>query len=277
MELRFPTGTLNLDTTRVMGVLNVTPDSFSDGGRYVSVETALRRALEMVAEGADIIDIGGESTRPGAVAVSVAAELDRVVPVIEALRAESPVPISIDTSKPEVMRASAVAGASMLNDVRALTANSALETAAELGLPVCLMHMQGEPGSMQTAPHYDDVVAEVLAYLQARVASCVAVGISASDILLDPGFGFGKTLEHNLALFNGISAFIETGQPVLLGVSRKSMIAKLYGDDLESRIDGSVKMAVDAAGKGAHIVRVHDVARTVTALGMVQSEQQVAG
>jgi dihydropteroate synthase len=277
MELRFPTGTLNLDTTRVMGVLNVTPDSFSDGGRYVSVETALRRALEMVAEGADIIDIGGESTRPGAVAVSVTEELDRVLPVIEALRAESPVPISIDTSKPEVMRASAVAGASMLNDVRALTASGALEAAAELGLPVCLMHMQGEPGSMQVAPHYDDVVAEVLAYLQARVASCVEAGMHASDIALDPGFGFGKTLEHNLALFNGINAFKEIGQPVLLGVSRKSMIAKLYGDGLQSRIDGSVKMAVDAARKGAHIVRVHDVARTVTALGMVQPEQQVAG
>jgi dihydropteroate synthase len=250
----------------VMGILNVTPDSFSDGGLYSSRDTALRRALEMVAEGADIIDVGGESTRPGAVPVTAAEEIARVVPVIEAIRGACSVPVSVDTSKPEVMRASAAAGAAMLNDVRALTVEGAVETAAELGLPVCLMHMQGEPGTMQTEPHYKDVVAEVLGFLEQRVADCIAAGISADNIVIDPGFGFGKTLEHNLALFHALDAFVAIGQPLLIGVSRKSMIAKLLDDEACDRVTGSVTLALAAARKGAHIVRVHDVRQTVDAL-----------
>ena len=266
MQINFPSASLDLGVTRVMGILNVTPDSFSDGGLYASRDTALRRALEMVAEGADIIDVGGESTRPGAAPVSAAEEIDRVVPVIEAISDACSVPISVDTSKPEVMRASAAAGAAMLNDVRALTLEGAASTAAELGLPVCLMHMQGEPGNMQTEPRYTDVVAEVLGFLQQRVDDCVAAGISADAIVIDPGFGFGKTLEHNLALFHSLDAFVATGKPVLIGVSRKSMIAKLLGDDASDRLMGSVTLALAAARKGAHIVRVHDVRQTVDAL-----------
>jgi dihydropteroate synthase len=266
MQINFPSASLDLGVTRVMGILNVTPDSFSDGGLYASRDTALKRALEMVAEGADIIDVGGESTRPGAAPVSAAEEIDRVVPVIEAISDACSVPISVDTSKPEVMRASAAAGAAMLNDVRALTLEGAASAAAELGLPVCLMHMQGEPGNMQTEPRYTDVVAEVLGFLQQRVDDCVAAGISADAIVIDPGFGFGKTLEHNLALFHSIDAFVATGQPVLIGVSRKSMIAKLLGDDASDRLMGSVALALAAARKGAHIVRVHDVRQTVDAL-----------
>ena len=258
---------LVLDRPRVMGILNVTPDSFSDGGRYLDPGAAVERAWRMVEEGADIIDVGGESTRPGAAPVPPEEELRRVVPVIEAVAAKLPVPVSVDTSKPEVMGAAVAAGAGLVNDVRALRAPGALEAAAELGVPVCLMHMQGEPRTMQRAPAYRDVVAEVRAFLLERVAACEAAGIPRERILIDPGFGFGKTLEHNLALMRRLDAFVETGLPVLVGVSRKSMIGALLGDaPVERRLHGSVAAAVVAACKGAAIVRVHDVAPTVEAL-----------
>jgi dihydropteroate synthase len=264
MQLTFPTGTLDLTTPRVMGVLNVTPDSFSDGGQYTTLNTAVARALQMIAEGADIIDIGGESTRPGAKPVSAAEEIERVVPVVEALRASTDAPMSIDTSKPEVMLAAAAAGASMINDVRALETDGALDVAAESGLPVCVMHMQGEPGSMQEQPEYKDVAAEVHAYLAGRVAACQAVGIS--QVVIDPGFGFGKTLQHNLELFRALPTFIEQSQPLLVGVSRKAMIGALLGDASRDRTIGSVTLALAAVRNGAHIVRVHDVQPTVDAL-----------
>ena len=258
---------LVLDRPRVMGILNVTPDSFSDGGRYLDPAAALARARRMVEEGADLVDVGGESTRPGAEPVPAAEELRRVVPVIEAIATELPVPVSVDTSKPEVMRAAVAAGASLINDVRALRAPGALEAAAEAGVPVCLMHMRGEPRTMQEAPAYGDVVAEVRAFLLERAAACEAAGIPRGRILIDPGFGFGKTLEHNLALMRRLEAFVGTGFPVLVGVSRKSMIGALAGGaPVERRLHGSVAAAVVAACKGAAIVRVHDVAPTVEAL-----------
>jgi len=266
MQLQFPAGPMDLLSTRVMGILNVTPDSFSDGGLYVATDRAVERALAMVQEGADIIDIGGESTRPGASPVGVTEEIERTVPVIEALRKESDVPISIDTSKPEVMLAAAAAGASMLNDVRALRESGAVEVAAELGLPACIMHMQGEPRTMQASPAYDDVVRDVRAFLRDRVDECVAAGMNTANLVLDPGFGFGKTLEHNLLLMQQLDVFVKMGQPVLVGVSRKSMIGKLLGDDQRERITGSVTLALAAARKGAHIVRVHDVRETADAL-----------
>jgi dihydropteroate synthase len=266
MKLNFPDSTLDLNRSRVMGILNVTPDSFSDGGLYAAKDAAVKHALQMVEAGADIIDIGGESTRPGAQAVSVDEELERVVPVLEGIRAESAVPVSVDTSKPEVMRVCAAAGASMINDVRALMLEGAIEAAADVNLPVCLMHMQGEPRSMQTAPHYDDVVGEVHAFLQGRLADCVAAGIASSQVVIDPGFGFGKTLAHNLALFDALDRFAEGRQALLVGVSRKSMIGKLLGDETRDRLAGSVTLALAAARHGAHIVRVHDVQQTVDAL-----------
>ncbi len=258
---------LVLDRPRVMGILNVTPDSFSDGGRYLDLGAAVERAWRMVEEGADIIDVGGESTRPGAAPVPMEEEMIRVVPVIEAIAAKLPVPVSVDTSKPEVMGAAVVAGAGLVNDVRALRAPGALEMVAAFGVPVCLMHMRGEPRTMQRAPAYGDVVAEVRAFLLERVAACEAAGIPRERILIDPGFGFGKTLEHNLALMRRLDAFVETGLPVLVGVSRKSMIGALLGGaPVERRLHGSVAAAVVAACKGAAIVRVHDVAPTVEAL-----------
>jgi dihydropteroate synthase len=250
----------------VMGVLNVTPDSFSDGGRYVSVEQALRRALAMAAEGADIIDVGGESTRPGAAAVSAEEELGRVIPVIEAIRRELDLPVSLDTSRPEVMAAGCAAGADMLNDVRALQLPGALEMAARLGVPVCLMHMQGRPENMQADPHYQDVVADVCAFLRARIAAARGAGIAERSLILDPGFGFGKTLEHNLALLAGLPKLCELGYPVLAGLSRKSLLGKLLGRELPERLPGSLALALLAAERGADILRVHDVAPTVDAL-----------
>jgi dihydropteroate synthase len=257
-----------------MGILNVTPDSFSDGGRYLAVNDAVAHALRLIAEGADIIDVGGESTRPGACSVSASEEIDRVVPVIEALARESSVPVSIDTSKPEVMRAAAAAGAGMINDVRALTLDGALEAAADLGLPVCLMHMQGEPGSMQVNPEYLDVVEEVRKFLLDRADVCIKSGVPREQIILDPGFGFGKTLEHNLALLRGFDRLVDTGFSVLAGLSRKSMIGALLGDPECDRMAGSVALALYAVRQGAHIVRVHDVAQTVDALRV---ETAVAG
>jgi dihydropteroate synthase len=274
MQLIFPTASLDLTTPRVMGVLNVTPDSFSDGGKYIALDAAVKRALQMLAEGADIIDIGGESTRPGAKPVTAAEEVERVVPVIAALRAVTDAPVSIDTSKPEVMLAAAAAGASMINDVRALQMAGALDAAAGSGLPVCVMHMQGEPASMQEQPEYRDVAAEVRAYLAERVAACQAVGIK--QIVIDPGFGFGKTLQHNLALFRALPTFIEQSLPLLVGVSRKAMIGALLGDASRDRTIGSVTLALAAVHNGAHIVRVHDVQPTVDALRIEAALQSPA-
>jgi len=259
----------------VMGVLNVTPDSFSDGGRYLDPEAAVSRALQMAAEGADIIDVGGESTRPGADAVPAQQELDRVVPVIEALVRELPLPVSIDTSKPEVMRAACAAGARLINDVRALQAPGALEAAAELGQPVCLMHMQGDPRTMQLAPNYRDVVAEVAAFLAARAGAALAAGVPERNIILDPGFGFGKTLAHNLTLLAGLDRIAELGYPVLAGLSRKSMLGTLLGRELPDRLAGSLALALLAAQGRAMILRVHDVAPTVDALRVLTAVNAV--
>jgi dihydropteroate synthase len=262
--------TLDLTRARVMGILNVTPDSFSDGGDFATREAALRHARQMVADGADLIDVGGESTRPGAPPVSVAEELDRVIPVIEALAGELAVPVSVDTSKPEVMRAAVAAGAGLINDVAALRRPGALAVAAALRVPVCLMHMQGEPGTMQQDPTYGDVVAEVAAFLAGRLAACEAAGIPRERLLVDPGFGFGKTLAHNLALLRGLPRLASLGVPVLAGLSRKSMIGALLGGvPVGERLHGSVAAAVLAVERGAAIVRVHDVGPTVQALRIV--------
>jgi dihydropteroate synthase len=259
-----------------MGILNLTPDSFSDGGRFTAPARSIARAREMVEEGAAIIDVGGESTRPGAPDVSVEEELARVVPVIEAIATRLDVPVSVDTSKPEVMRAAVAAGAGLINDVRALQEPGALEAAAELGVPVCLMHMQGRPRTMQDAPRYGDVVAEVRDFLLERATGCEAVGIPRERILLDPGFGFGKTLEHNLRLLASVDRLVATGYPVLVGMSRKSMIGQiLEGAPVEERLHGSVAAALIAAMKGARILRVHDVKPTVDALRVFAAMQQV--
>lgn len=264
--LRF--GLHTLEGPVVMGILNVTPDSFSDGGRFVDRDHALTRVRQMIAEGADLIDIGGESTRPGAAAVRIEEELERVVPVIEAIRGESDVPISVDTSKPDVMRAAVAAGANLINDVRALREPGALEAAAGLDVPVCLMHMQGQPRDMQQDPCYDDVVSEVLAFLEARQAACEAAGIGRERIILDPGFGFGKTLVHNLTLFRELPRFVATGQPVLVGVSRKSMVGEVLEVPVSERLTGSVALAGLAVWFGASIIRTHDVQATVHAVRM---------
>lgn len=257
---------LDLSQPIVMGVLNVTPDSFSDGGLYCSLADALRRAEVMVIEGAALIDVGGESTRPGATPVSVQEEMDRVLPVVERLARELPVPIAVDTSQPEVMRAAACAGAGLINDVRALLLPGALAAAVACGLPVCLMHLQGEPVTMQQAPCYTDVVAEVHAFLAERVRACESLGIRRDRILVDPGFGFGKTLEHNLALLRSLHRFGDLAAGVLVGISRKSMIGALLRAPVGERLSGSLAAAVIAAWQGANIIRTHDVRETVQAL-----------
>jgi dihydropteroate synthase len=265
---------LTLDKTRVMGILNVTPDSFSDGGLWVDRDRALGHAMEMARAGADIIDIGGESTRPGSPAVEVQQELDRVIPLIEVITAGTGLPVSIDTSKPEVMGAAVRAGAGMINDVYALRREGSLETASTLDVPVCLMHMQGKPGDMQDRPEYVDVVGDVRDFLLARAEKCESAGISRQNIIIDPGFGFGKTLQHNIDLFKGIPAFVATGYPVLVGVSRKSMLGQLSGKAVDHRMAASLSAAVLAVQAGAAIIRVHDVAETVDALkiaGALQS------
>jgi len=266
---------LDLSRPQVMGVLNVTPDSFSDGGDFFAPERALARALQMQEQGAALIDIGGESTRPGAAPVSAEDELRRVLPVIEALQGRLEVPISIDTRKPEVMRAAAAAGAGMINDVNALRAPGALEAAAESGLPVCLMHMQGEPRTMQSGPRYSDVVGEVKGFLMERVAACEAAGIGRQRILLDPGFGFGKTLEHNLQLLARLDELAASGLPVVVGLSRKSMIGKLLGVEVGERLPASIALAVLAVERGARLVRAHDVAATWQALQMQAALQRI--
>ncbi|MGB5146390.1 MAG: dihydropteroate synthase [Porticoccaceae bacterium] len=263
-------------TPLVMGILNATPDSFSgDGlfgnggsfqGRGSCVDRAITRAATLVAEGADLLDVGGESTRPGATPVSDAAELDRVIPIIAALTSRFDVLISVDTSSPVVMREAAAAGAALINDVRALRRPGAMAAAAATRLPVCLVHMQGEPGTMQASPHYDDVVAEVREFLAARVAACGAAGISREALLVDPGFGFGKTLAHNLALLRALSSIAPPGVPVLAGLSRKRMVGEITGNPVADRTHGSVALALLAARLGAAVVRVHDVAATVDAL-----------
>jgi len=259
-------GPVNLESPAVMGVLNVTPDSFSDGGRYSTIDIALRRAEQMADEGAAIIDVGGESTRPGARAVSEQEELDRVLPVIEAVRRVTDHPVSIDTSKPGVMREAVAAGASIINDVYALQADGALQAAVELQQPVCLMHMQGEPRTMQKQPQYDDVVAEVTQFLRERVAQCVEAGLDRGLIIVDPGFGFGKSPAHNVALLAGLGHVTEIGVPVLVGLSRKSTLGKITGKDVSQLMSASVAAAVLAFQQGAQIIRAHDVAETVDAL-----------
>lgn len=257
---------LALDRPRIMGIVNVTPDSFSDGGLHAGVEAAISHALELAVQGADILDIGGESTRPGATLVSVEEELLRVIPVIEGLRDRSPLPISIDTSKPEVMRAAIAAGAGMINDVHALGRDGAMDAAAELGVPVCLMHMQGDPATMQDDPRYEDVVAEVHAFFTQRLFACQMAGIDRKKIIVDPGFGFGKTLEHNLRLLRQLPRLVELGVPVLAGLSRKGMIGAITGRAMDERVVGSAVAALIAVQNGAAIVRVHDVAATRDAL-----------
>ncbi len=257
---------VRLDRTRIMGILNVTPDSFSDGGQWSEESKAIQHALLMQEAGADFIDVGGESTRPGAQAIPLQQELDRVIPVVEAIVPQLSVPVSIDTSKPEVMREAVAAGAGMINDVCALRQEGAIQAAADLGVPVCLMHMSGEPRVMQQNPVYDDVFAEVQAFLLKRAKQCENTGIATDNIVLDPGFGFGKTLQHNIELFKKLPKFARGAYPLLVGVSRKAMIGQLTGKDMPDRVSGSIAAAVLAAQMGASIVRVHDVAQTSDAL-----------
>jgi dihydropteroate synthase len=259
-------GTLAIDAPAVMGVLNVTPDSFSDGGRFVGRDAAVRQAEAMARDGAHIIDIGGESTRPGAADVPEQEELDRVIPVIEAVVAAVDVPVSIDTSKPGVMRAAVGAGGAMINDVRALRGEGALQAAVELQCPVCLMHMLGQPRTMQQRPEYGDVVAEVRDFLAQRVSECVAAGLPQDSIIVDPGFGFGKTARHNVELLSNLRQLRSIGRPILAGLSRKSTLGELTGRAVEDRMPASIAAAVIAVIEGASIVRVHDVRETVDAL-----------
>jgi dihydropteroate synthase len=262
---------LDLSQPQVMGILNITPDSFSDGGVFFAPEAALAHAQEMVAAGAAIIDVGGESTRPGAAPVALQEELRRVVPVIEALCATLPVPVSIDTRNPAVMQAAVAAGAGMINDVNALQAPGAMEMAASLGVPVCLMHMQGTPESMQENPEYRNVVAEVRQFLADRASACLAAGIARERILLDPGFGFGKTTRHNLLLLQQLDRLVAEGYPVLVGLSRKSLIGKVLGLPVDERLYPGLALAVLAVWQGAAIVRTHDVRATREAVDMCQA------
>jgi dihydropteroate synthase len=269
-----PTGTppwLGHAQPQLMGVLNVTPDSFSDGGRWVTVDQAVAQAERMVLEGAAFVDIGGESTRPGSVEVSLQQELDRVIPVLEALSQRLDVVLSIDTSKPEVMREAVAAGAGFINDVYGLRRPGALEAAAQLGVPVCLMHMRGEPGSMQDQPAYADVVTEVEQFLLARAKAAEQAGIAAGHIVLDPGFGFGKSLQHNLDLLRATDRLAGHGYPLLAGLSRKSMLQPITGRAVDERLAGSLALAMLAAQGGAQIIRVHDVAETTDVLKVLQA------
>ena len=252
-----------------MGILNITPDSFSDGGRFAKRDLALRHAAEMVAAGATLIDVGGESTRPGAGAVSSVEELERVAPIVEAISRELDVVISVDTSTPAVIRETARLGAGLINDVRSLRRDGALDAAVATGLPVCLMHMRGEPTDMQDDPHYDNLVGEVSSFLQERMDACIAAGIAVEKIILDPGYGFAKTLEHNLSLFKHMEALLLLGRPLLVGVSRKSMIGKVLDKPVDQRLYGALALAGMAMIKGARILRVHDVPETVDVVRMI--------
>jgi dihydropteroate synthase len=258
-----------------MGVLNATPDSFSDGGKFDSIEKAFAGARQMIAAGADILDIGGESTRPGSLPVDTQQELARTIPLIRAIREVSDIPISIDTNKSEVMRAAVEAGASIINSIWALRLEDSLQVAAELGVPVCLMHMQGSPQTMQRDPSYDDVVGEIVDFLRARIDAALDAGVAQQNIIVDPGFGFGKTLEHNLLLLRSLPVFRELGMPVLAGMSRKGMIGAILDKPADQRLYGSLSVAVIAAMLGADILRVHDVAETVDALAMVRALREV--
>ena len=265
---------LDLSTPQVMGILNVTPDSFSDGGKYNSLDNALQQAQRMTDAGVTIIDIGGESTRPGAPDVELTEELNRVIPVIKAIREKHDVWISVDTSKAEVMRQAAQAGADIINDVRALQEPGALHVAAETGLPVCLMHMQGQPRTMQANPHYDDLLIEVGQFLEERVEACEGVGIKREQLILDPGFGFGKTIEHNYHMLAHLEQFHQFGLPILAGMSRKSMVFKLLDKTPSECVAASVSCATIAAMKGAQIIRVHDFEQTLDAMKIVSMVRQ---
>jgi len=258
-----------------MGILNVTPDSFSDGGQFFGEDVALKQAKQMVADGATIVDVGGESTRPGATTVSVEREIERVIPVIEAIESEIDVVISIDTSKPEVMRAAIAAGAGLINDVQALRVNGALDAAFELEVPVCLMHAQGTPKTMQERPHYEDVVAEVTSFLLERVEICEAHGIKRDKLIVDPGFGFGKRARHNLRLMKYLEQIVHLDLPVLVGISRKSIIGELLNVSIEERLSGSLAMASLAVWKGAKLIRTHDVKETAQAVNLSNYVMQV--
>lgn len=269
--MQFKNDALDLATPRIMGILNVTPDSFSDGGRFTAVEPALAQTLQMVSEGASFVDVGGESTRPGAAPVGEQQELDRVIPVIEAIHQHSDVIISIDTTKPRVMHEAVMAGAQMINDVNALRTDGALRMAAQLHVPVCLMHMQGTPRTMQAAPEYEDVVAEVSQFLSSRVEACLTAGIAADQIILDPGFGFGKTASHNLACLKHLPALVALGFPVLVGASRKSTIGSILDKPVDERLYGSLALASLAVWHGASIIRVHDVGPAADTIKMIQA------
>lgn len=257
---------LSLDRPHVMGILNVTPDSFSDGGNFNQIERAMAHARQMVSDGATLIDIGGESTRPGAPDVSEQEELDRVIPVIKRIAAELEVMISLDTSKAGVMREGCQAGAHLINDVRALQDEGALQAAAEARVPVCLMHMQGQPRTMQVEPHYDDLLGEVRGFFDERITACMAAGIAREQLLLDPGYGFGKTLAHNYQLLAAQKELLDYGLPLLVGMSRKSMIGSLLGRTVDERLAGSLACALIGMQQGARIIRVHDVRETMDAL-----------
>ena len=272
---------LDLSTPKIMGILNITPDSFSDGGTLyqngqVSLDNVLKRAERMLAEGADILDVGGESTRPGATAVSEQEELDRVIPVVESLVEKLGAIVSVDTSTASVIRESAYKRAAIINDVRSLSRDGALAAAADTGLPVCLMHMQGQPHNMQNSPHYEDVVEDVLTFLQQRIEACQAAGINSERILIDPGFGFGKTLAHNLALLARLPELKILGAPILVGLSRKSMLSQLLGRAVDERLPGSLALAMTAIERGASIVRVHDVAATRDVLSVYNAVRNAA-
>jgi dihydropteroate synthase len=274
MQWRCRDRTIDLTRPVVMGILNVTPDSFSDGNRYTRLDAALERALRMAGEGATLIDVGGESTRPGAAAVEAAIEIARVVPVIEGICAASDVAVSIDTSKPQVMAAAVAAGACVVNDVFALRSPGARAWAAAAGVGVCVMHMQGEPRTMQDSPHYDDVVAEVITFLARERDACIEAGIAREAIVLDPGVGFGKGLAHNLMLLKNLSRLAALGAPLLVGVSRKSFIGKILGRPVDERLYGGLGLAALAVTEGARIIRTHDVAATRDAIGMVSAVLQ---
>ncbi|MCQ4315032.1 dihydropteroate synthase [Stutzerimonas zhaodongensis] len=274
-QTRLPCGSRVLDLSRphVMGILNVTPDSFSDGGRFVDVDAALRHAEAMLAAGATLVDIGGESTRPGARSIAPVEELERVAPVVEAIARELDVIISVDTSTPSVMREAARLGAGLINDVRSLSRDGALDAASASGLPVCLMHMVGEPGDMQKDPSYENVTREVSNFLRERLEACAAAGIPNDRVLLDPGFGFAKTLAHNLSLFKHMEQLHQLGRPLLIGVSRKSIIGQTLQREVAHRLSGSLGLAALAVAKGASIIRVHDVAETVDVVRMIAAVQ----
>jgi dihydropteroate synthase len=274
MQLRLGPRTLNLDRPQVMGVLNITPDSFSDGGKFLQVDAAVRQAEHMQAAGAAIIDVGGESTRPGAERISEGEELDRVTPVIESISGRSDVPISIDTSRPAVMRAAVEAGASMINDVYALRQEGAMEAALQLGTAVCLVHMQGEPGTMQHKPDYKDIPGDILEFISQRLAACRDAGIQPDRIVIDPGFGFGKTHEHNVCLLAKLEQFQKLETPLLVGLSRKSTLGYLTGKGEEDRLAPGIAAAVLAVERGANIVRTHDVEPTIDALKIVHAMMQ---